>query len=147
MPFSQMRFPSSTAQGGHYNLYNATSLENIEWVLNRTRYKHRCTISELALLPEGTTSNEAVHSQLKVWLENHSSMYQSTLFVKLQSFHLGKFIAQQRGLTLATTVQKDSKKCWSESSVACRLGTKIVGLHGVSIHHRDSSMPATMLRL
>lgn len=57
--------PHSSGRSLQHCLYTATRPDKIEWMLNMTRYKHRCTTSELALLPEGTTSKEAVHSQLK----------------------------------------------------------------------------------
>jgi hypothetical protein len=57
------------------------------------------------MLPSGTSSNEAVHAEMRPWFSNISWSYQSTLLLKLRVFGLVKLLTHNRALHCPTTAQ------------------------------------------
>ena len=74
-------------------------------MLNGTRYRNRCAAQSVDLLSIGTASNEALHSELRLWFWGVRVMHQSTLRLKLRIFQLAKLIAHNCALLYPTTVQ------------------------------------------
>lgn len=105
-------------------LWNSTAPAKSEWMLNGSRYRHTTSCQERLLLPSGSTSNEALHADMKTWFHNVDSMFQSTLVVKLSLFTFTKQwahnVALQRPLsrtmTQATVLHRvvSATDLWSE---------------------------------
>ncbi|CAE7827729.1 unnamed protein product, partial [Symbiodinium sp. CCMP2456] len=51
----------------HRLLVNLTTPAKIQWLFNDTRYRHACKMSQICLLPSGTTSNESLHHEINSW--------------------------------------------------------------------------------
>jgi hypothetical protein len=60
-----------------YTLWNATEPSKIEYMLNHVRIRHTLTAKERALIPSGTTSNEALHAEMKMWSSNTQGAHQA----------------------------------------------------------------------
>ena len=100
-------------------LVYASTPSRIEWLLNGTRYRNRCPPKTLELLSVGTTSNEALHSEMRLWFWGVRDMHQSTLRLKLRIFQLAKLIAHNSALFYPTTVQIRQKFVLARST-QCR---------------------------
>ena len=88
----------------------------------------------LALLPSGTSSNEALHAEVKSWFAQTQQMHQSTLKQKLDILTLAKMLphgAASRGLTLRQLSSRIllvrlctpsiwTSKTWSEWCLTCK---------------------------
>ncbi|CAE7429811.1 unnamed protein product, partial [Symbiodinium pilosum] len=66
-------------------LWRATDPDRAAWLFNNSR-------RVLALLPSGTSSNEALHAEVKNWFSETQQIHQSTLCLKLLMLTLGKQI-------------------------------------------------------
>eukprot|EP00439_Symbiodinium_sp_Y106_P058484 s676_g8.t1 len=64
--------------------------------------------SERTLLPSGTSSNEALHSEVKSWFRQTQQMHQSTLQLKLRVLTLGKVLPHYGALRYPTLSQMSS---------------------------------------
>ena len=71
-------------------LWSACSPQRLEWLFNNQRVRHALSPLQRALLPSGTTSNEALHSEINSWTRSTHEVHRATLKLKLQIFSLGK---------------------------------------------------------
>lgn len=94
--------------------------EKVGWLLNGLRYRAGLTLQIRTLLPSGTTSNEAVHSELNAWFRQIQSMHRSTLMLKLRILQLGKLLAHSLSLYSPTARQMPAVQV-----LARRLGTPL----------------------
>ena len=78
--------------------------ERVEWLLNGTRFRHTLSDEELGFLPDGTTSNEALHNEVKDSVLG-ATMAESTMDLKLQVMGTAKLIAHNAALYHPTTTQ------------------------------------------
>ena len=60
----------------------------------------------LALLPTGSTSNEALHAELNSWFRNTPKIHSATLSIKLDMLKLGKMQSHNRALYHPTARQE-----------------------------------------
>ena len=74
-------------------LWNAGSPARVEWMFNSIRMRARMSAQEEALLPSGTTSNEALHAEVNAWFKQTQRIHQATLRLKLQILQLSKLLA------------------------------------------------------
>ena len=68
----------------HRLLVNLTTPAKIQWLFNDTRYRHACKMSQICLLPSGTTSNESLHHEINSWFReivSWLSLYDADHFV------------------------------------------------------------------
>ncbi|CAE7715294.1 unnamed protein product [Symbiodinium sp. CCMP2592] len=82
----------------HRLLVNLTTPAKIQWLFNDTRYRHACKMSQICLLPSGTTSNESLHHEINSWFREIVSMYRPTLEIKLKFFHYVKLSSHNASL-------------------------------------------------
>jgi len=75
------------------------------WYFNNLRLRASILPSRLALLPSGTSSNEALHAELNRMFRQVQSMHQATLSVKLAVVTLSKQLAHERAMSAPTTHQ------------------------------------------
>eukprot|EP00438_Fugacium_kawagutii_P031302 Skav215324 [mRNA] locus=scaffold1788:60702:61796:+ [translate_table: standard] len=81
---------TGTAKPVRTVLWNACSPQRLEWLFNNQRVRHALSPLQRALLPSGTTSNEALHSEINSWARSTHEIHRSTLALKLQIYTLGK---------------------------------------------------------
>lgn len=81
---------TGTAKPVRTILWNACSPHRLEWLFNNQRVRHALSPLQRALLPSGTTSNEALHSEVNSWARSTHEIHRSTLALKLQIYTLGK---------------------------------------------------------
>jgi hypothetical protein len=86
-------------------LWCAASPDRVEWLLNNIRVRCLVDPARLSLLSSGTTSNEALHSEINNWFRQAQQMHRSTLALKLQILSLGKLISHNSALYRPTTRQ------------------------------------------
>ena len=79
-------------------LWTACSPSRLEWLFNNQRSRHSLAPHERCLLPSGTTSNEALHSQINSWSRSTHEVHRSTLKLKLQVYTLGKQLSHHLAL-------------------------------------------------
>ena len=79
-------------------LWNACSPSCLGWLFNNQRVRHSLAPAERCLLPSGTTSNEALHSQINSWARSTHELPRSTLKLKLQVYTLGKQLSHYLAL-------------------------------------------------
>ena len=89
-------------KSGRRLLYNACSAARIEWYANNIRARWSLPQDVLQLLPSGTTSNEALHAELKSFFKQTQLLHQSTLLLKLRVILLMKILPHTRALTQPT---------------------------------------------
>ena len=106
-------------------LWSACAPDRLEWLFNGARARHGLDSRSRALLPSGTASNEALHSQVNSWTKNIRSLHQSTLKLKLDVMHFGKLLTHHvascypcvrqttESVLLARSLSKD---IWSPAS-------------------------------
>eukprot|EP00439_Symbiodinium_sp_Y106_P034458 s6999_g4.t1 len=63
------------------HLAYAAEPERLEWLFNNLRFRAGKACS-LSLLSSGTTSNEALHAEMRAWFRQIQSMHQSSLHLK-----------------------------------------------------------------
>ena len=66
--------------------------------MNNLRVRHSLYGHMRALLPTGTTSNEALHAEINVWSRQIQGLHRSTLLLKLQVMQLGKLLSHNVAL-------------------------------------------------
>ena len=74
-------------------LASATAPDRVEWHFNHTRAIHCLPKTYVELLPSGTTSNEALHAEIKSWTHNIKEIHIATLDLKLHVFSTFKALA------------------------------------------------------
>ena len=95
-------------------LWAAAAPDRMEWLFNNLRVRHAMTPAQRALLPSGTSSNEALHAEINAWSRTNHALHQSTLRLKLQIMQFGKLVAHH-----AATCFPTIKQC-SESVLLAR---------------------------
>ena len=93
---------------GSQLLYNACSPVRFGWFANNMQARCKLPARFHAMLPSGTTSNEALHSEVKAWFRQTQAMHRSTLQLKLQILLLGKSLPHYLALRRPTLRQVDS---------------------------------------
>ena len=82
------------------HLMHAAQPERLEWLFNNLRFRAGQTAGFLQLLPTGTTSNEALHAEMRGWFRQIQSLRRTTLKLKCKVFQMRKllelFIARLR---------------------------------------------------
>ncbi len=86
-------------------LWSAGSAERTEWFFNNIRMRSRMSRARLALLPSGTSSNEALHAEINNWFRQTQQIHGATLHLKLQVLTLGKMLAHSSAMYHATARQ------------------------------------------
>ena len=71
-------------------LWSACAPSRLEWLFNNQRIRHSLSPRERCLLPSGTTSNEALHSEINSWTRSTQEVHRSTLKLKLGIYTFGK---------------------------------------------------------
>ena len=118
---------------GHQLLFNATAPSRFGWFFNNIQARRMLPERYAALLPSGTTSNEALHAEVKAWFRQTQAMHRSTLSLKLHILRFGKalphFLALQKptvrqidpGVVLARAAAQSpwNTKAWSEFAQTC----------------------------
>ena len=87
------------------SLVRVAEPSQVEWLLNGTRYRHRCSRTTLDMLAVGTTSNESLHMEHKRWFGGIRELHRSTLHLKLRIFQMAKLIARNCSFSQPATVQ------------------------------------------
>ena len=84
-------------------LYNACLMDSLEYKLNHTRLLHLTTDPLRNFIASGSTSVEALHSELKNhWFPNWPKYYQSTVLLKTAIFRFAKLYSHNK-MMLSTT--------------------------------------------
>ncbi|CAE7893205.1 unnamed protein product [Symbiodinium microadriaticum] len=90
-------------------LWCAAAADRAEWLLNNLRWRHRLGLRDLTLLPCGTTSNEALHAEIKGWFAQTQQIHQSTLKLKLEILTLAKMLPHYAAAKYPTLSQATSR--------------------------------------
>lgn len=85
---AECRTPDASSKPLIGVLWTHTEPQNVERLLNGIRFRHFIPADERVMISRGTTSNEAVHSELKRWFYNQRGLYQSTVIFKFSIFLL-----------------------------------------------------------
>ena len=93
---------------GRNVLHTACAPARLQWYWNNLRARHTLSQDELVFLPTGTTSNEALHAEVRSWFRETQKMHQSTLQLKLRILHLSKLIAHNLAMYRPTLRQVTS---------------------------------------
>lgn len=99
-------------------LWCAGASSRIEWLLNNTRVRYLVRPSRHALLPNGTASNEALHSEINSWFRQTRQIHKATLILKFGILTIAKQLPHEAALARPTTQQVPS------SVVLCRAATR-----------------------
>ena len=97
----------TTGSGGTVRdlLWNATTAARCAWYFNNVIHRHMLSDQAALLLPSGTTSNEALHAELKDSYRQVIQIHRSMLNVRLWAFHLSKLLSHVCTLTQPTLRQ------------------------------------------
>ena len=93
---------------GRQILYTACAPARLQWYWNNLRVRHNFPQKFLAMLPSGTASNEALHSEIRAWFRETQQMHRSTLELKLRVLHLSKMITHGSAMQRPTLRQISS---------------------------------------
>jgi hypothetical protein len=94
-------------------LWNACSPSRLGWLFNNQRVRHSLAPAERCLLPSGTTSNEALHSEINSWARStHELITPQHFEVEAASVHIGKAAESLLGFVLPTCAA-NSRKCFA----------------------------------
>ena len=86
-------------------LASAVEPAKCAWYFNNHVHRHAIKASRVGLLPSGTTSNEALHAELKQAFRQHVRVHQATLATKMEIFSLGKLMTHTLAAYRPTTRQ------------------------------------------
>ena len=86
-------------------LWAACAPDRLGWLMNNLMVRHGMEPWQRALLPSGTSSNEALHAQINTWTRPIRTMHRSTLRLKQQIMQFGKLLAHQTALFFPTSRQ------------------------------------------
>ena len=75
---------TGTSKSVRQVLWSACSPQRSGWLFNNQRVRHALSPLQRALLPSGTTSNEALHSEINSWTRSTHEVHRSTLKLKLR---------------------------------------------------------------
>ena len=87
------------------HLIFACTPDRLEWLFNCIRWRALQTKSALVLMPSGTTSNEALHAEMRGWFRQVQSMHQSTLKLKCNVLLMRKLLEHNTALYFPTARQ------------------------------------------
>eukprot|EP00435_Cladocopium_sp_Y103_P017516 s1987_g4.t1 len=79
-------------------LWSACAPDRLEYLMNNLRVRHSMDAHMRALLPTGTTSNEALHAEINAWSRQIQGLHRSTLLLKLPILQLGKLLSHNVAL-------------------------------------------------
>lgn len=74
-------------------LWAACASDRLEWLFNNLRVRCCVPKEHLHFLPSGTSSNEALHSEINAWSRSTNTLHRSTLALKLRYYHYIKLMA------------------------------------------------------
>ena len=132
-------------------LTSAVQPARAEWYFNNLRALHMMRRRHLALLPAGTTANEAFHSEVSMWMGKIRKMYQTTLAMKLDLLKVSKQLVHNTALYRPTTKQVPSRMVmggvlarplWTPAAWQTFVG-KFVDDYGFT---RKATLPLTVIR-
>lgn len=83
-------------------------VSKVEWLLNATRFAHSLPAAIGVLRPTGTTSNEALHSELNATFRRVQALHRSSMEARLAFFTVGKLAAHNSALYRAGIAQARS---------------------------------------
>ena len=106
------------------HLLSATAPARAEWYLNNTRMRHMISGTRQALLPVGTTSNEALHHEIKTWFRETQKLHQATLRLKLGMLKLGDTLSHNRALYHPTIRQMPEAELVARASASVGWSTE-----------------------
>lgn len=89
---------TGTAKEVRRVLWSACAPERLEYLFNNLRARHSLSASSRALLPVGTTSNEALHAEINSWTRPIHELHRSTFHLELQILQLGKLLSHNVAL-------------------------------------------------
>ena len=89
---------TGTAKEVRKVLWSACAPERLEYLFNNLRIRHSMDARARCLLPTGTASNEALHSEINSWTRQIQEQHRSTLQLKLQILQLGKLLSHNVAL-------------------------------------------------
>ena len=89
-------------------LFSACSPQRLGWFFNNVKALAALPSHYMELLPSGTTSNEALHAELKAWFRQTQEMHKSTLQLKLHILRLSKLWPHNLALRRPTLRQVDA---------------------------------------
>ena len=87
------------------HLVVAASAERVEWLMNNMRWRSSQRKSTQILMPSGTTSNEALHAEMRGWFRQIQSLHQSTLHLKCKILLMRKLLEHNTALYSPTARQ------------------------------------------
>ncbi len=120
-------------------LWCAAAPERIEWLFNNIRARRMISAARMNLLPSGSMSNEALHSEINSWFRTTVQMHQTTLSIKLKMLCIGKLLQHNSALyhptsrqvpsslVLARTLSKDqwTTQSWNKWCRTLKQGNRI----------------------
>lgn len=106
-PGELRRKVAGTKSTVHKLLVRITQPARAEWLLNHQRQRQILSRTEARMAAIGTTSNEALHTELNRWFRTIVEMHQPTLQTKLQIFQLFKLLTHNAALYHPTTIQME----------------------------------------
>ena len=125
------------------HLAHAAEADRLEWLLNNLRFRSTQPGSVLSLLASGTTSNEALHAEMRSWFRQIQSMHQSSLRLKCSAFRLRKLLEHNTALYRPTARQMTPGHV-----LARRLGQKLWSARAWQrfVEGRPEQLPLKRLR-
>jgi len=106
-------------------LWCAAAPDRLEWLFNNIRQRCRTPATQLSLLPSGSASNEALHSEINNWFRQTQQIHQATLTLKLDMLALGKLLTHNLAMYHPTARQMSqnevlaralSRKVWTAAA-------------------------------
>ena len=99
-------------------LWTACSPSRLEWLFNNQRVRHSLAPHERCLLPSGTTSSEALRSEINSRTRSTHEVHRSTLKLKLQVLTLGRQLSHHLASCFLAARQTAERRLgespWSE---------------------------------
>ena len=106
-------------------LWCAAAPDRLEWLFNNIRQRCRMPAAQLSLLPSGSASNEALHSEINNWFRQTQQIHQATLTLKLDMLAFGKLLTHNLAMYHPTSRQMSygevlaralSRKVWTAAA-------------------------------
>lgn len=109
-------------RSGRRILYTGCAPARMEWYFNNIRARHTLSPQQVTLLPAGTTSNEALHAEVRAWFRETQQMHKSTLRIKLRVLHLAKLLTHHAAMYRPTLRQIGSGVVLARTAVSSPWG-------------------------
>ena len=113
-------------RSGRQVLYTASAPAWLQWYFNNIRARHTMRPDQVILLPAGTTSNEALHAEVRAWFRETQQMHKSTLAIKLRILHLAKLLSHHAGMYRPTLRQIPSGVVLARSAVSSAWSHRVI---------------------